>query len=291
MNFVLMSDSCVDMTQQMADELDLKILPLSFRMDDKDYLNYLDESQIDTHEFYEKLRAQKKSVTSAINVQTFMDNMRPFLENGQDILCLAFSSGLSNTYNAAVMAANELTAQFSDRKIYVVDTLCASLGQGLLTYLTAKKRQEGATIEEVRDFAESNKLHLCHWFTVDDLHHLKRGGRISSTTAVVGTMLGIKPVMHVDNDGHLIKVSTVRGRNQSLMALVDHMEQTAINPEEQTVFISHGDCPDDAQKVADEVVRRLHVKRENIFINYIGPVIGTHSGPGTVALFFLGTER
>ena len=205
------------------------------------------------------------------------------------MLVLAFSSGLSATCHSAQIAAGELMEQYPDRKVYVVDTLCASLGQGLLVWYAANLKKQGKTMEEVRDWTEEHKLNLCHWFTVDDLHFLKRGGRISAATAVLGTMLSIKPVMHVDDEGHLIKVGTARGRSAALKALVEHMAQTAEDPAGQTVFISHGDCLADAEKVAAEVKARFGV--QDVVINYVGPVIGAHSGPGTLALFFLGSKR
>ena len=183
----------------------------------------------------------------------------------------------------------ELRSEFPDARIETVDTLCASLGQGLLVYLCAMEKQKGRSLDEVKTFAEQARLHVCHWFTVDDLNHLKRGGRISAATALFGTMLSIKPVMHVDDEGRLIPVSKARGRRASLLALVDRMAQTAIDPANQTVFISHGDCLEDAEFVASELRRRLNV--QTIHINYVGPVIGNHSGPGTMALFFLGTQR
>ena len=187
------------------------------------------------------------------------------------------------------MARDELQEKYPERKILVSDTLCASMGEGLLVFLAAQKRLAGMAIDDLYRWVEENKLNLCHWFTVDDLNHLKRGGRISAAAAMVGTMLGIKPVLHVDDEGHLVPVEKVRGRRKSLDALVSHMENTAIQPAEQTIFISHGDCKEDAEYVAQQVRDRLKVK--TIFVNYIGPVIGSHSGPGTMALFFLGTKR
>ncbi|NCB30801.1 MAG: DegV family protein, partial [Clostridia bacterium] len=169
------------------------------------------------------------------------------------------------------------------------DTLCASLGQGMLIYLAVQQKQAGKSIEETRDYVESNKLHLCHWFTVDDLHHLHRGGRVSAASAVVGTMLGIKPVLHVDDEGRLIFIEKVRGRRNSLKALVKKMEETALAPATQTIFISHGDCLSDAELLASMIREKMPV--QNIIINYVGPVIGAHSGPGTIALFFLGAKR
>ena len=187
------------------------------------------------------------------------------------------------------LAAEELMEKYPQRKIFTVDTLCASMGQGLLVYLAARKRQGGASIEEVRDWTETRKLSICHQFTVDDLHFLKRGGRISGATALMGTMLNIKPVLHVDDTGRLVNIGKARGRQGARKALMDKMEQTAIDPHSQTVFISHGDCPEDAQTLAQMVRERFGVRE--IVINYIGPVIGAHSGPGTLALFYIGTER
>ena len=244
---------------------------------------------MDPHLFYEKLRAGEVATTAAVNVAEYVDAVEPLLQAGHDVLILAFSSGLSTTYNSSAIAVEELREKYPDRKVYTVDTLCASLGQGLLVYLAAQERAKGRSIEEVRDWAEANKLHLCHQFTVDDLHFLKRGGRISATTAVLGSMLQIKPVLHVDDEGHLINIAKARGRQASLKALVDKMEQTAIDPAAQTVFISHGDCLEDAQAVAQMVKDRMGVKE--VYLNHIGPVIGAHAGPGTVALFYVGTER
>lgn len=215
--------------------------------------------------------------------------MREILKSGKDLLCLSFSSAMSTTYQSAVIAAREVEEEFPDRKALVVDSLCASLGQGLFVYLCAKRKDAGASLEELRDYAEEIKGKVCHWFTVDDLYHLKRGGRVSATAALFGTMLSVKPVLHVDDQGRLIPMEKCRGRKASLMALVDHMEKTAVDPAGQTVFISHGDCLDDARTVAAEVTRRFGIT--DIHINYVGPVIGSHSGPGTLALFFIGEPR
>ena len=288
-DFVIMTDSCCDMTAQMAEDLELKVLPLSLLMGEDTYRNWLDGREIGFHDFYERIRAGATATTSAISVGDFEEAMRPILEAGKDILYLGFSSGLSTTYQSAAIAADGLREEFPDAKIYTVDSLAASLGQGLFVYLCVQQKRAGKTIDQVRDYAEEIKLKVCHWFTVDDLTHLKRGGRISAATALFGTMLAIKPVMHVDDEGHLIPVSKARGRKASLLALVDQMEQTAIDPKNQTVFISHGDCEADAAFVAGEVRRRFGT--EDIHINYVGPVIGNHSGPGTLALFFLGEHR
>ena len=287
--YVILTDSSADLTAELVAELGVEVIPLSFTMEDKTYFNYPDNRDIDPADFYARLRGGAMATTAAVNVADYTEAIEPILKEGKDVLVLAFSSGLSATCHSAQIAAGELMEQYPDRKVYVVDTLCASLGQGLLVWYAANLKKQGKTMEVVRDWTEEHKLNLCHWFTVDDLHFLKRGGRISAATAVLGTMLSIKPVMHVDNEGHLIKVGTARGRNASLKALVDHMEQTVLDLKDQAIFISHGDCLADAQKVADDVKARFGV--ESIIINYVGPVIGAHSGPGTVALFFMGSER
>ena len=288
-DYVLLTDSSADLTDALVKELGVEVLPLSFTMRNKTYRNWPDNREIDPKDFYRQLREGEMATTSAVNVSDFTETIEPHLKEGRDVLVVAFSSGLSATCHSAQIAAQELSEQYPERKVYVVDSLCASLGQGLLVWYAARMKNEGRGIGEVRDWLEENKLHLCHWFTVDDLHFLKRGGRISSATAVLGTMLSIKPVMHVDDEGHLTKVGTARGRNASLKALVDHMAETAIDPAGQTGFISHGDCEGDANRVAEDVKRRFGV--QTVVLNNVGPVIGAHSGPGTVALFFLGRHR
>lgn len=288
-DFVIMTDSCCDLTAQMADELGLVVLPLSLLIGEDTYRNYLDGRDIGFKEFYDRVRGGAMPSTSAVSVGDFEDAMRPILSEGKDILYLAFSSALSTTYQSAVIAAEELKQEFPDAKICTVDSKAASLGQGLYVYLCAQQKLAGKSIDEVYAYAEDVKLKICHWFTVDDLNHLKRGGRVSAATALVGTMLSIKPVLHVDNEGRLISVSKARGRKASLLALVDQMEKSAVDPKEQTVFISHGDCEEDVNFVADEIRRRFGT--ETIHVNYVGPVIGSHTGAGVVALFFVGTER
>lgn len=289
MRYRIITDSTGDLTPELIRDLQLTVIPMEFTIDGKSYRNYPDGHEMSAKAFYHLLRAGKTSTTAQINAHEFMDWADPILQAGEDILYLAFSSGLSGTCQSAYMAKEELSARYPDRKIYVVDSLAASMGEGLLAYYASKMQLEGKTIDEVYQWLQDNKLHLCHWFTVDDLNHLKRGGRVSSAAALFGTMLGIKPVLHVDDAGHLIPVAKIRGRRQSLDSLVAHMEQTVTNPEEQVIFISHGDCEKDAQYVADQIHARWNVKE--IVLNEIGPVIGTHSGPGTVALFFLGSKR
>lgn len=288
-DYVIVTDSSCDFSAEMADELELSVLPLSFSIGGKEYLNYLDGREMSVKDFFTRLRAEEPASTAAVNVDSFVRVMEPILQSGKDILNIAFSSGLSNTCHAAQMACAELAEKYPQRRVFAVDSLSASLGQGMLIYYAVKKKREGLSIEQLRDWVEENKLRQCHWFTVDDLNHLKRGGRVSATTALIGTMLSIKPVLHVDNEGHLINMGKVRGRRTSLDALVDHMAQTAVEPENQTVFISHGDCLEDAEYVASEVKRRFGTKE--VVINYVGPVVGSHSGPGTLALFFFGSQR
>ena len=288
-SYVIVTDSSADLSAQMAEEAGVQVLPLRFTVEGQTYYNWPDNREMDPKVFYRMLREGEVATTAAVNISQYLDMLEPILQSGTDVLVLSFSSGLSASCQACLLAAEELGPESPDRKIYVVDTLCASLGQGLLVWHAAQLKDQGKSIEEVRDWVEENKLHLCHQFTVDDLHFLKRGGRISATTAVVGTMLKIKPVLHVDDGGKLVNLGKARGRKASLKALVDRMEETAIDPAGQTVFISHGDCMEDAEYVAGLVKERMGV--QDVRINYVGPVIGAHSGPGTLALFHLGSRR
>ena len=288
-DYIIITDSSCDLPDNLVKALELEVLPLSFIMDGKTYRNWPDNREMSPDQFYGKEREGLMATTNAVNVGEAADAIEAVLKQGKDALILAFSSGLSTTCNSFQIAARELAEQYPDRKIYVVDTLCASLGQGMFVYQAAKLRQEGKTMEEVRDWAEETKLRQCHYFTVDDLFFLKKGGRVSAATAVVGTMLQIKPVLHVDNEGHLINVAKARGRKASLTALVDKVGELAEDPASQTMFISNSDCAEDAQFVADEIRKRYGTKE--IVINSIGPVIGAHTGPGCVALFFTGRHR
>lgn len=288
-DFVLMTDSCCDLPGELAEELELEVLPLNLLIGQESFSNYLDGRQIGFKDFYDRIRKGAMPTTSAVSVGAFEDAMRAVLAQGKDILCLCFSSALSTTYQSSVIAAEAVREEFPEGKILNVDTRSASMGQGLLLWHCVQQKKAGKTIDEVRDFAEENKLRVCHWFTVDDLNHLKRGGRVSAATALFGTMLAIKPVMHMDNEGRLVPVSKARGRRASLLALVDQMEKLAVDPGQQTVFISHGDCLEDAELVAEEIRRRFGT--QDIRINYVGPVIGSHTGCGVVSIFFVGTER
>ncbi len=288
--YVLVTDSSCDLSEAMVRELDLSVLPLSFHIGENSYKDHPDRREMDPKDFYDRIRSGAMPTTSAVNPEEYIEHLTPFLEQGQDVLVLAFSSGLSTTCQSAQIAAAELSERYPERKLLVVDTLCASMGQGLLCWHAAQKRLAGESMEAVRDWCEENKLRLCHWFTVDDLMHLKRGGRVSAATAVVGTMLQIKPVLHVDDEGRLINVSKARGRRASLDALVSKAGELATEPAAQRLMlISHSDCETDAQYVADHIKKKYGVQR--IELNNIGPVIGSHTGPGCVALFFLGEHR
>ena len=290
MSFAIVTDSSSNLTEEMIDRFDLSILPLTFMVDGEEYRSYLKGEKTDLSQFYAMMREGKVITTSLPNLQESRETIEALLKNGRDVLYLGFSSGLSGTYQAIELLLAELAGLYPDRTVCSVDTLAASGGEGLLVYYAAKMRDEGATVEAVRDWVEDHKLHLAHWFTVDDLMFLFRGGRVSRTAAWAGTVLNIKPVMHVDDEGHLIPLEKVRGRKKSLKALVDHMEQTADAPvADQTVFITHGDCLEDAEYVADLVRERFGVT--DIMINWVDPVIGAHSGPGTMALFFLASQR
>ncbi len=285
--YVIFTDSCADLTAQTYEELGVRTIQMEVIMEGEAPVK---NNQVDIQEVYAKLRAKQGATTSAINLDRFLAEFGAALEaEDVDILYLGFSSGLSSTFGASMLALQELSEKYPDRKLYAVDTLCASMGQGLLVYLAAKLQQTGADIDTVKYFVENNKLNLCHWFTVDDLFFLKRGGRVSAASAVVGSLLQIKPVLHVDNEGKLINVLKARGRKAAIEAMVQKMKATMYPDRNKTVFISHGDCIDGAKYLADRITAEFGIK--DIQINFIGPVIGSHSGPGTLALFFLGTER
>ena len=286
-NYVICTDSACDISPEILAKWNVPCINLTFRFegDAQDHSN----NDFPTPEFYERMRAGGVAKTSAVNVEGFKEFFASVLEEGKDVLYLGFSSGLSNTCNAGQLAANELQERYPDRRIVVVDTLAASAGFGLLVYLAVQKRDAGDSIDDVAKYVTDNRDHLCHWFTVDDLVYLKRGGRISPTAALVGTMLGIKPVLHVDNEGHLISMSKARSRKGALKELANKYTELAIDPKSGPVFISHGDCLDDAKRLGEMILAQHGVEVE--IYTYVGPVIGAHSGPGTLALFFLGKEK
>lgn len=286
MDFQIITDSCCDFPTPMYGQLGLTFVPLTveFRGSTSD-----DRNDDTLKDMYQGLRAGEVAKTSAVNPSRWSQAMEKALAAGKDVLVLAFSSGLSTTYQSAVIAAEELKDEYPDRKIQVIDTLCASMGQGLLVWYACKKRDEGLSLDEVAQWVLDNRLHLCHWFTVDDLMYLKRGGRISAATALVGTMLQIKPLLHVDDEGHLINMTKTRGRKAAIDAMVKKAQELGAGYDNSTMFISQGDCLSDAEYLSRQLKEKCGVK--DVVISYVGAVIGSHSGPGTLALFFLGSHR
>ncbi len=289
-DFILMTDSCCDLNAQEVAESGLVVIPLTFTLGGKTYRDTPDHADLPLREFYRLLRAGERSVTAAANVGDFTDAMRPALEQGKDVLCVSFSSALSTTYQSGCIAADELREEFPDAKIIVIDSLCASRGQGMLLWHAAKEKAKGKSIDEVADWVRENMQHQEHWFTVDDLNHLRRGGRLNATSAIVGTVLAIKPVMHCDADGKLTAVSKARGMKQALTELVNKMDELGTRPlTGQTVFICHADAPESVTFIRELLRERFGVT--DVRADFIGPVIGSHTGAGTLGLFFFGSKR
>ena len=286
-NYVIFADSSCDLSNEMMVERGISSVSLSFRFDDsnKEYTN----DGMNIKEFYDKMRDGGVAKTSAANSEAFAVEFEKVLKDGMDILYIGFSSGLSTTYNSARIAAKQLKSSYPERKIIVVDTLAASAGIALLIDMVLEKKNAGASIEEAAKFAEDNKMRICHWFTVDDLVYLKRGGRIGSAAAFFGNMIGIKPVLHVDNEGHLVNVMKVRGRKMSIATLAQKYGELADDDGNKIVYISHSDCLADAEELGRIIEEKYGAKTK--LITNVGAVIGAHSGPGTLALFFVGKER
>lgn len=287
--FEIFTDSCIDLPAELAAQLKLKIIPLSITVEKETYYNYLDEREISNKDFYQLLREHKLSQTSQATPQDFLEAMEPILKAGTDILSISLSSVLSGTYQSSLIAKEELLNKYPERKIITIDSLCASMGQGLLLTYAAQMRNRGSSLEETAAWVENNKKQICHLFTVGDLNHLKRGGRLSYAKAFLGTILRIKPLLHVNNEGKLIQTGAVRGRRRVLERLVNRMENTITDAKEQLIYISHGDCEDEALELKRKIKERMAVK--DVLINFIGPVIGSHSGIDTLAIFYLGNDR
>lgn len=285
-NYVIFTDSSCDLSTDILKKWKVESLSLTFRFNDSDK-EYKNE-EMEINEFYSKMKSGLVAKTAAVNKETFLESFEEHLKQDEDILYLGFSSGLSTTFNSARLAKEELLQKYPQRKIYTVDTLCASAGIALLIRTVLDAKENGATIDEARDLAEEKKLSICHWFTVDDLVYLKRGGRVSPTVALVGNMLGIKPILHVDNDGHLINVSKVRGRRASIEALAEKYGDL-VKEQGSKAYISQANCIKDAELLASILKNKYGAETE--IITDVGTVIGAHSGPGTLALFFEGKER
>ena len=285
--YIIFTDSCCDVSPELLAKWGVPYANMTFSFDgeDKEYIG----TDISNHDFYDRMRQGAHARTAAINADTFARAFTPILEEGKDILYVAFSSGLSTTVNSAHMAAEELKEQHPDRKIVIVDTLAASAGGGLMVYMAVAKKNEGATIEENAAYMESLVPQHCIWFTVDDLEYLKRGGRVSPLVAFAGGVLGIKPILQMDEEGHLVKVSTARGRKKAIEALAEKYAELSYEEKNTPIFISHAEAENDAKQLAD-ILKQRH-GAEVTLITEIGPVIGSHAGPGTIALFFIGKHR
>ncbi len=286
--YVLVTDSAANLPDALIDHMSLPVIPFSYEMGGETFFGYEKGKPTDNKPFYDRMRQGETASTAQITSAVYTDFFEPFLKQGMDVLYIGFSSALSGSFNNAVMAAQELRGKYPGRSVVPVDSLSASLGQGLLVYYAMMEKEAGKSLDELARWVEENRLHLCHWFTVDDLVYLKRGGRISAATALMGAMLGIKPILHVDDEGRLVSVGKVRGRRNSVAEMFARMKETCVHPEGQTIFIGHGDCEEDA-RLLESMVRTLPVK--DVTIGQIDAVIGAHSGPGTLALFFLGSRR
>ncbi len=289
MSFKIVTDSCANLTGELIEKYGVEIISLQYHMNGKSYDSYIKGEKPNFDSAYKFLREKGKVTTSLVGRDECDRVIIPLLQQGEDVLILAFSSGLSGTYQNIVTAAQDYKEEFPDRKIIVVDTLAASMGQGLLVHYAVELKNQGKTIEEVAQWVEDNKLCLNHIFTLDDLFFLKRGGRLSGAGAVVGTVLAIKPLMHVANDGKLYVTGKARGRKASIEHLINSLEEKGENIKDQTIFIVHGDCKEDAKFIAAAVKTRYGVK--DVVINCLDPVIASHSGPNTLAIFFIGKKR
>ncbi|HCS94381.1 MAG TPA: fatty acid-binding protein DegV [Clostridiales bacterium] len=288
-NYVIITDSTASLTDELIEKYNLDVMPLTYMLNGEEHLGYEKGKPSDLHAFYKAMREGAKVSTSCVNVDTAKAFFEPYLAAGKDVLYLAFSSGLSATCSNVIKASEELAAAYPERKFYVVDTLAACMGEGLIVTYALEAQLQGKSIDEVRAFTEKIKMKTCHQFTVDDLMYLKRGGRISGGTALIGTILKIKPVMCADNRGKLVAVGKVIGRKASIKWLFNKYVEKAYDKKNQIVYIAHCDCPDDAEALADMIREKSECK--SITINYIDQVIGSHSGPGTLAIFFLGENR
>lgn len=284
----IVTDSTIDMPKAWVDSQEyFKMMCMSFIMDGQSYIP--DGTDKNSREIYQALREGKMITTAQINCAEWSECFEELLKKGEDVLAIIFSSGLSGTYMAAAKAAEELREKYPERKLTVIDSLCASAGEGLLVHYALKNRAAGMTLEENAAWIEQNVQNLVHWFTVDDLHFLRRGGRLSATSAYLGSLIKIKPILHVDGEGHLIPREKVQGRKKSIRCLAEKVKEFIVNPEGQTIFISHGDCQEEAEALREMVRKETGV--EDIRLSFIGPIIGAHSGPGTLAVFFLGNGR
>ena len=288
-DYIIVTDATSDIPNEMANELNVKVVPMSFSLGEKNYNHYPDYRELDIKTFYDKQRAGQTSLTTQINVAVYLDFFEEIIKSDKDVLYISFSSALSSTYQSSVLATKELNEKYPDFKIITIDSKAATLGETLLVKLAAQKKSEGMNIEDLSKWVADNHLKVCHYFTVDDLNHLKRGGRMTAMTAFIGTALDIKPILHVNDEGKLIPLDKVRGRKKALKVLFNYLAELSENLEEQTVFIGHGDCIEDARNLESLIKEAYKVKE--VIIHPIGPIIGSHTGPGAITLFFLGKHR
>lgn len=288
-DYIIVTDATSDIPNEMANELNVKVVPMSFSLGEKNYNHYPDYRELDIKTFYDKQRAGQTSLTTQINVAVYLDFFEEIIKSDKDVLYISFSSALSSTYQSSVLATKELNEKYPDFKIITIDSKAATLGETLLVKLAAQKKSDGMNIEDLSKWVADNHLKVCHYFTVDDLNHLKRGGRMTAMTAFIGTALDIKPILHVNDEGKLIPLDKVRGRKKALKVLFNYLAELSENLEEQTVFIGHGDCIEDARYLESLIKEAYKVKE--VIIHPIGPIIGSHTGPGAITLFFLGKHR
>ena len=289
MSFSIITDSCANLTNKLISDYDVKIVSLTYSVGGVEHLGYVEGEEFDYKEFYSLLRSKEHIKTSLVSYERVENAIKAEFDKGNDILYLSFSSALSGSCQVARNCIADIADDYPDRKIILVDTLQASMGQGLMVKYAVDKRNEGLTLEETAKWLEDNKQNFVALFTVDDLFFLKRGGRLAGTVAVVGTILNIKPVLHVDSEGRLVSTGTVRGRAKSINTLINRMGELGVNLENQEVFMVHGDCIEEAQAAAEKIKELYKVK--SVTINYVDQVISSHSGPGTLAIFFMGSQR
>ncbi len=289
-DYVITCSSTYDLNNEFAKANGITVLPYQYFIEGKEYYDDKGESSMGIHDFYEKMRAGAVATTSMVNTERYTDFFTPFLESGKDVIHIEFSSGLSGSYNNALLTADSLKKKYPDRKIAIIDSLSASPGHGLLVYYAIQKRDGGASFEEACEYTDKLKFKIIHWFAVDSLEYLRRGGRVSRASAFLGTMLNIKPVLSFNNEGKIIPIEKTRGRKKSLLEMVNRMEKDIDNPDGQMVFIGHADAIDDAKWVEEKIKERFPTIKAT-YIDYIGPVIGAHAGPSTIAIFYIGKER
>lgn len=287
MSYQIITDSCCDFTEDVYTAMNVVSVPLSVMWGGRIHGHFSNKEAL--QEFYRQMRSGLAASTSALNPDNWLQAMEPWLRNGRDLLVLAVSSGVSGTYQSAMIAARELMEQYPDRVIKVVDSLSGSLGEGLLLWYACRLRDAGQTLQQVAAWLENHCCRVCHWVTVNDLSHLKRSGRLSSTAALVGTMLDIKPIICVTEEGKLVSAGKIRGRKASIRALAKRFAESRCPEEEDLVTIAHGDCPEDAKTL--ETILREEYGVKQIHTGYVGPVLGTHTGPGVLGLFHMGIKR